>query len=115
MSRPDIHPDITIYKTFDEITASAEEFRKLVGMLLLFARESDYYEYSGWCRGAVLNAPKCPECGETGSMIAFSKGPEATKPEDMAILRLNRNELKTMLGHCDAFIGQTPDESFFMI
>lgn len=114
MSNPTNHPEVIARKTFDELTASPEAFAQLAGMLLLFARDSDYFEYSGWCRGALLEAPACVDCGKKGSMLAFSKGPEATKPEDMEIMRLDRDELKNMLDHCDVFLGQTAETSFFL-
>jgi len=114
MSAPDLYPEITARKTFDELTSSPETFVKLVGMLLLFARDSDYYGYSGWCRGAILNPEPCADCGKKGSILALSKGPEATKIEDIEMMRLDRDELEVMLGHCDAFIGVTPEESFLL-
>lgn len=114
MSAPDLYPEIIARKTFDELTASSETFAKLVGMLLLFARDSDYYGYSGWCRSAILNPEPCVDCGKKGSILAFSKGPEATKIEDIEFMRLDRDELKVMFGHCDAFIGLTPEESFLL-
>lgn len=108
-----MYEDITNRKTLEQVTASDEAFAKLVGMVLLFNRESQWYEYSGWCRGAVLDAV-CPCCDKRFSKLAFSKGPEATPPEDMMMLELSREELIQVLSSCDAFIGATPDESFLL-
>lgn len=108
-----MHEDITNRKTFEQVTASPEVFKQLVGMVLLFSRDSKWFEYSGWCRGAVLDAT-CPCCDKRFTMLAFSKGPEATKPEDMMKLELSREELILMLSSCDAFIGQSSSESFLL-
>jgi len=108
-----MHEDIKARKTFEEITSSPEEFEKLLGMVLLFNRDSPYFKYSGWVRAAVLNA-QCPCCDKVYSFMAFSQTAAATKPEDMMMIQLSSEELKAIIFNCDAFIGLTLEESFLL-
>lgn len=101
------HDDIKARKTMAEILAS---FSSLVGMLLLFNRESPYYRLSGIIGYAVLEHDQ-PDLKGMAVLTMFN-------PNDGAsigtLVSSTRAELEELLTMCDAFVGHTPEDSFLL-
>jgi len=94
------HDDIKNRKTMEEILNS---FHMLVGTVLLFNRESKYFDYSGMVTAALLNFD-----AENDHIIAI------TGKNGWFTFHKTTESLKDMFNHCDAFIGKDLESSFLL-
>lgn len=97
------HSEITKYKTIEEILESPESFETLLGMALLFNRDTDYFNFSGFVTAALLDYE-----GEDKNILAINAN------NKLLTFRWGREDLRKMFESCDAFIGKTEEESFLL-
>lgn len=83
-----------------------QEFEKLLGFVLLFDKDSEYFKFSGFVTAALLDF-------------------EGTKEEPLTILAINgqhglitfhrtRKDLHDMFNNCVEFVGRNEEESFVL-
>ena len=94
------HDDIKNRKTMEEILNS---FHMLVGTVLLFNRESKYFDYSGMVTAALLNFD-----AENDHILAI------TGKNGWFTFHKTTDDLKDMFNHCDAFVGKDLESSFLL-
>lgn len=97
------HDDIKGSKTMAEIIGSLGD---LVGMCLLFNRESAYYKVSGLVAATTFN-----EITEKSSITLCHP---STGAYLVTIAMDTRADLETVLSTCDAFVGATEEKSFLL-
>ena len=100
----DSHEDITNRKRLEDVISTFESFEQLKGMLLLFNRESPYYNHSGFVTASLLNF----ESNGTVSVLAIATA------EGWKTFKCDKDELVKMLSCCDAFVGADPESSFLL-
>ena len=96
------HDDIKGRKTMTEIIGS---FGDLVGMCLLFNRESHYYKASG-----IVTETRLDTTAGNSALSIYK--PDTGDTLVMAISTLAA--LEEILSTCDAFVGATEEKSFLL-
>lgn len=99
------HSDITNRKSIDDILKSKESFEKLLGMGLLFNRETEYYKFSGFVTAALLDFD-----GDDQNILAIN-----SSISGLITFHWSREDLRKAFENCDAFIGKNPGDSFLLI
>jgi len=88
-------------RTIDSLLETPEAFEELLGMCLLFDKDSDYYKFSGFVTAALLDHD------EPGISIL------AIKTNDQwYTFKYTREDLKKMFSHCIEFVGKSEEDSF---
>jgi hypothetical protein len=90
-------------RTIDSLLASPESFEELLGMCLLFDKNSDYYKFSGFVTAALLDF----DDPDKGISILGIK-----TTDQWYTFRYTREDLRKMFSHCIEFVGKTEEESF---
>ncbi len=98
------HLEITDRKTLTEIF---DDFEVLLGMCLLFQKDSNYYKFSGLVTAALFEW----ELGADGSPITVLA---ILTNSGMITFKYTVDDLTKMFNHCEAFIGRSPEESFLL-
>lgn len=95
-------------KTIDEIFDNPENFESLLGMCLLFDKNSKYFEYSGFITAALLDREN--DGNNKLSILAI----DTHKPNGWYTFKWKNEDLKEMLSNCIEFVGKTEEDSFVL-
>ena len=90
-------------KTIDSLLESFEAFESLLGMCLLFDKESDYYKFSGFVTAALLDYDD-PDKGT--SILAIKTA------DNFYTFKYTREDLRKMFSNCIEFVGKSEEDSF---
>lgn len=90
-------------KKLDWFFESPENFAVLKGMCLLFAKDTDYYKFSGIVTAALLDYE---DPDKQISILAIRT------LDNWITFKYSREDLKKMLTSCVEFVGQSYEESF---
>lgn len=90
-------------KTIDDLLETPEKFEQLLGMCLLFDRDSDYYKFSGFVTAALLDHD---DLKKGISILAIKTN------TDWFTFRYSREDLRKMFSYCIEFVGKTEEDSF---
>lgn len=99
-----MHEEIKNRKKIDELL-TPQGFESLLGMVLLFNKESLYFPYSGFVTASLLDYDD-PENKISILAIYGQNG--------LITFKRTRQDLVDMFNVCDAFIGKTAEESFLL-
>ena len=92
-------------KTITELLSNFESFEKLLGMCLLFNKESEYYKFSGFVTAALLDYDD-PE--KKISILAINTN------SGLITFKYSREDLEKMFANCIEFVGKSEEESFVL-
>lgn len=95
------HTDIKKFKTVQEIFDS---FDSLLGMCLLFNKDTEYFKFSGFVTAALLDFN-----GDDDNILAIE-----TSNIGWITFHWTREDLRKAFENCDAFLGKTEDQSFLL-
>ena len=90
--------------TIEQLLLNPERFEILLGMCLLFNKDSEYYKFSGFVTAALLDY----DLDKQISILSIKT------PDNWYTLECSREYLNKMLSNCDEFVGNTPEESFIL-
>ena len=90
-------------RTIDSLLETFESFECLLGMCLLFDKESEYYKFSGFVTAALLDYYD-PDKGI--SILAIKTA------DQFYTFKYTREDLRKMFSHCIEFVGKTEEDSF---
>jgi hypothetical protein len=94
-------------KKIDDLLKDQESFESLLGMVLLFDKNSEYYKFTGWVTAALLDYDD-PDKGI--SIFAINTG----RPSEWFTFKYTREDLRKMFENCIEFVGKTEEESFIL-
>lgn len=92
-------------RTIDSLLESPESFEDLLGMCLLFDKESEYYKFSGFVTSALLDFDD-PNKGISIFAIKTS--------DNFYTFKYTREDLRKMFSHCIEFVGKSEEDSFIL-
>lgn len=90
-------------KKIEDILKTPEQFETLLYKVLLFAKDSDYYKFSGKVTAALLNYD---DPDKEISILAIRT------PEQWYTFKSSKDDLRKMLGKCIEVVGNSEEESF---
>ena len=93
-------------KTIDSLLETSEAFESLMGMCLLFDKNSDYYKFSGFVTAALLDYDD-PDKGI--SILAIKTA------DHWFTFKYTREDLRKMFSHCIEFVGKDEESSFTVL
>ena len=95
-------------RTIDWLLEKPENFETLLGMCLLFDKNSDYYKLSGFVTAALLDHD---DPDKQISILAI----DTRHLSGWITFKYSREDLRKMFSHCIEFVGKTPEESFTLV
>lgn len=95
------HDEIKGRRSLGLFLSSETELETLLGKMLLFSRDSEYFKFSGLCTAALRHYESN---GNSIVAVLNEKG--------LITLKFDDESLKDALNHCEAVVGKTPEESF---
>jgi hypothetical protein len=90
-------------KTIDSLFENADAFGSLLGMCLLFDKNSEYYKFSGFVTAALLDYD---DPDNKISILAIKTA------NDWITFKYTREDLKKMFSNCIEFVGKSEEDSF---
>lgn len=90
-------------RTIDSLLESDKNFESLLGMCLLFDKDSEYYKFSGFVTCALL------DYDDPDNKISILAIQTAT---DWITFKYTREDLRKMFSHCIEFVGKSEEDSF---
>ena len=91
-------------KTIEQLLTNPESFEILLGMCLLFNKDSEFYKFSGLVTAALLDY----DLDNQISILSIKT------PDNWHTLKCSREYLSKLLSNCDEFVANTPEESFIL-
>jgi hypothetical protein len=90
-------------RTIDSLLKTPKAFENLLGMCLLFDKNSDYYKFSGFVTAALLDFD---DLDKNISILAIKTA------DQWYTFKYSREDLKKMFSYCIEFVGKTEEDSF---
>ncbi len=93
-------------KKISQIIDSIENFEQLLGMALLFDKNSKYFGWSGFVTAALL------DWEEKDNKSLTVLGIDTKHLNGWITIKLTKEELIDALNNCIEFVGKTEEDSF---